>query len=496
LETRTGLLQRVVRGGLWVFALSVSQEILALARLVILARLLSPDDFGLAGIAVIALSTLDTLTSTGFDTALIQKKEDIRPYLDTAWTVGVLRGFVVFALMAAVAPWAAAFFRTPEATSLVRLIGLSILARSFTSIGTVTFRKDLEFGKQFAWQFAGRLTDFVVAIVAGLVLRNAWALVVAFVAGDTAKLALSYILHPYRPRFALDRPKARELFGFSKWVIGIGVLVFLLTQIDNAAVGRLVTPMPMMLGFYQIARRIANVPATEIAHVLANVTFPAYSKLQDATSKLREAYLMSLEIITLVALPVASAIAVLAPEITGGVFGEKWLPAAPAVRILAVWGAIGALASTAEPVLIAVGRPRTLTKYQAANLVVMAGLLVPFTLKWGIRGASLAVVLAAAVPCLLVTRKVARITACGAASVARIVAVPLAAAAVAGAAVLVLKRLDAVAALSSAARLAVGLAAFAVVYLGIAWWQGRRLDYRIGALVAEVLRVIRSKPGR
>ncbi|MFZ1946546.1 MAG: lipopolysaccharide biosynthesis protein [bacterium] len=496
MEQRTGLLARAVRGGMWVFALSVSQEILALARLVILARLLSPDDFGLAGIAVIALTTLDTLTSTGFDTALIQKKEDIRPYLDTAWTVGVLRGFVVFALVLAAAPWAAAFFRTPEATSLVRLIGLSMLARSFTSIGVVSFRKDLEFGKQFAWQFAGRLADFVVAVVAGFVLRNAWALVVAFVAGDAVKLALSYALHPYRPRFALDGPKARELFGFGKWVLGIGVLVFLLTQVDNAAVGRLVTPMPMMLGFYQLARRVANVPATEIAHVLANVTFPAYSKLQDATSKMREAYLMTLEIITLVALPVASAIAVLAPEITAGVFGEKWLPAAPAVRILAVWGAIGALASTAEPVLIAVGRPRTLTKYQAINLVVLAGLLVPLTLRWGIQGASLAMVLAAAGPCLLVTRKVARITACGAAGLARIVAVPLAAAVLAGAGVLLVKRLDAIAAVSSAARLGLGLAAFAALYLGIAWWLGRRLEYRIGTLVAEVLRVIRSRAAR
>lgn len=486
----------MVKGGLWVFALSLSQEVLALARLVILARLLSPDDFGLAGIAVIALSTLDTLTSTGFDTALIQKKEDIRPYLDTAWTVGVVRGFVVFALVLAAAPWAAAFFRTPEATPLVRLIALSILARSFTSIGVVSFRKDLEFGKQFAWQFAGRLADFAVAIVAGFVLRNAWALVAAFLAGDAVRLVLSYLLHPYRPRFALDRPRVRELFGFGKWVMGIGALVFLLTQIDNAAVGRFVSPMPMMLGFYQLARRIANVPATEIAHTLANVTFPAYSKLQEATSKLREAYLMTLELTSLVALPIASAIAVLAPEITVGFFGEKWLPAAPAVRILAAWGAIGALASTAEPVLIAVGRPRTLTKYQAINLVVLAGLLAPFTLKWDIRGASLAMVLAAAGPCFLVSRQVARITACGAAGVARIVAVPMVAAAVAGAGVAALKSSDVVAALSVAARLSLGLGVFAAVYAGLAWWLGRRLEYRIGTLVAEVLRLVRSKMAR
>jgi len=143
-----------------VVALSVSQEVIALARLVVLARLLSPNDFGLAGIAVLTLATVDTFTQPNFETALIQTRREIRPYLDSAWTAGILRGIAASALTFLVAPYAAAFFRAPESVPLIRAIALAVLAKSFTNIGSVYFRKELEFRKQFVWQFGGRLADF------------------------------------------------------------------------------------------------------------------------------------------------------------------------------------------------------------------------------------------------------------------------------------------------------------------------------------------------
>lgn len=481
-----GLFQRAIRGGLWVFALSVSQEILALARLVILARLLSPNDFGLAGIAMLALATVDSVTQTGFDAALIQRKQDSRPYLDSAWTVGILRGLAVFALMVLVAPYAAGFFRAPEATALVRVIAVSVLARSFANIGVVYFRKELEFGRQFVWQFGGRLADFVVAVIAAFALRSVWALVLAFVAGDLVKLLLSYTLHPYRPRLSLDRERTGELFGFGKWLVGIGILVLLLTQIDNAVVGRLVGATA--LGFYQLARRVANVPATEIAHVIANVTFPAYSKLQDRIAKLREAYLMVLETTALAALPLAGGLLLLAPEITLGFFGEKWLPAVGAIRILAVWGVLGALASTTDAVFMAMGKPRTVSKYQSIQLVVLVSLIYPLTLRWGIRGTSLAVMLASAVPSYLALRRAGKETQGPAFDFARAIGLPLVGVCAAALPVLLFKHLRFA---QPPWGLAGALVAFGAVYVVVVRFLGERFGYRVGPLAREVLKALR-----
>lgn len=471
-------------------ALSVSQEIIALARLVVLARLLSPNDFGLAGIAVLTLATVDTFTQPNFESALIQTKADIRPYLDSAWTVGVLRGIGAFALTLLIAPYAAEFFKTPQATPLIRAIALAILVRSFTNVATVDFRKELEFRKQFAWQFAGRVADFLVAVVAARLLHNAWALVLAFVACDAAKLALSYRLHPYRPRFAIDRARTRELFAYGKWLLGIGVIVFLVAQMDNAIVGRLAGAT--MLGFYQLARRVSNVPATEIGHVVSTVAFPAYSKIQDRTPRLREGFLMALELTSVAALPVAAVIIALAPEITAGVFGAKWLPAVGAIQVLAVWGAVGALQAAADPVLLAVGRPRMLTKYQVIQMVTLACLIYPFTARWGIRGAALAVTLAAVWPCLLSLRRVAKVTACAGRTIAGTIALPAAGAALACVSAVALKRWglpDAPLQL----RLGLSFALFAAIYAAFVVSLAGRLNYRLGPLLREAAGVFRSK---
>lgn len=473
--------------------LSVSQEIIALARLVVLARLLSPNDFGLAGIAVLTLATVDTFTQPNFDSALIQTKADIRPYLDSAWTIGVLRGIGASALIFLAAPYAGQFFRAPEAVPLVRAIAAALLVRSFTNVAAVYFRKELEFRKQFVWQFAGRVADFLVAVVAAWLLHNAWALVLAFVAYDAAKLALSYRLHPYRPRFAIDRARTRELFAYGKWLLGIGVIVFLIAQMDNALVGRLAGAT--MLGFYQLARRVSNVPASEIGQVISTVAFPAYSKIQDATPRLREGFLMALELTSVVALPVAGAIIVLAPEITAQVFGAKWLPAVGAIQILAVWGAIGALQATADPVLLAVGKPKKLTKYQAIQLVTLACLIYPLTSRWDIRGAALAVTLAAVWPNLLSLRRVARVTACRSATIGRTIALPAAAAVLAGVSAYALKRWglpDATVAL----RLGLALALFVAVYAVFVISLAGRLNYRLGPLLQEARSTLRSTMDR
>ena len=122
LEPGDTLAQWVVRGGFWVFALRITSRGLTLIRTIVLARVLAPSDFGLMGIALLAMSALETFTQTGFQAALIQKKGDIRDYLDTAWTISALRGLALFAVLYLAAPYIALFFNTPAATPIMRVI--------------------------------------------------------------------------------------------------------------------------------------------------------------------------------------------------------------------------------------------------------------------------------------------------------------------------------------------------------------------------------------
>ncbi len=423
IRVRKSLSHRVVRGGFWVFSLRIVQQLFGLARLIILARILAPHDFGLMGIALLTMATIETFSQTGFQQALIQKKEDIKSYLDAAWTVLILRGFILFIILYLIAPYAATFFNAPEAIPIIQVIGLSFLLQAFTNIGVIYFQKELEFNKQFVYQFVGTLTDFIVAVSAVLILKNVWALVFGLLAGNVARFIMSYFIHPYRPHLSLDLGKAKELWGFGKWVFGSSILAFLLTQGDDIFVGKLLGVTA--LGFYQLAYRISNMPATEITHVISQVTFPAYSKLQDNIPKLREAYLKVLQVTTFLSFPIAGLIFILAPDFTKIFLGEKWIPMVPVMQVLVFAGLLRSIQATTGPIFHAIGKPKIDTIWQIVRLAIIAALIYPFIIKWGILGASIAVFLSIFVTTIGCSFKIVKITKCGFINFSKIIVFPL-----------------------------------------------------------------------
>ena len=374
-DTPEPLLRRVVRGGLWVITLRVLNRGLGFIRTIILARLLAPQDFGLLGIAFLSLSTLETFSQTGFHPALIQKKANIEPYLDTAWTVSAIRGTLLFCILFLSAPFIARFFNSPEAILVIRVIAVFALLSGLRNIGVIFFRKELEFDRQFYYEFSGTCADITVAITLAFVLRNVWALVWGGLAANLTRLFMSYLLHPYRPRLRFQKEKFQELIGFGKWVLASSLMVFLVTQGDDIFVGKLLGVTA--LGLYQIAYTLSNLPATEITHVISQVTFPAYSKLQDEPLKLREAYLRVLQLTTFLSIPVTVGIIVLAPQFIPLVLGEKWLPAIPAVQVLALAGLLRSIAASSGYLFYALGKVKIDTMLQALRLTVLAFLIYP-----------------------------------------------------------------------------------------------------------------------
>ena len=419
------------------FSLRIVQQLFGLARLIILARILAPHDVGLMGIALLTMATLGTFSQTGFQKALIQKKEDIESYLDAVWTVLILRGFIIFTILYLIAPYVAIFFNTPEAKPVIQVIGLSALLQGFTNIGVIYFKKELEFNKEFVYQFAGTLADFIVAVSAVLILKNVWALVFGLLAGNTARCFISYLIHPYRPHLSADLGNAKELFVFGKWVLGSSILIFLITQGDDIFVGKLLGATA--LGFYQMAYMISNLPSTEITHVISQVTFPAYSKLQGDIPKLRDAYLKVLQVTAFLSFPVAGLIFVLAADFTTIFLGGKWMPMVPAMQVLALWGLIRSIGATTGPIFQGVGRPGIATKLQFARLILLVIIIYPLTLKWGILGASLAVVLSIVPVEPLTFHLTIKIIRCRVWEFGKLIALPLIALAIMSAALLASK---------------------------------------------------------
>ena len=383
------LLYKVRRGGLLIGTSNVLKVLLAMVRTVVVARFLAPEDLGLMGIVLLTLAVLESLSQTGFAAALIQQKKRVDNYLDTAWVVSVARGVFLYGLLFLLAPLVASFFSAHGITLLLRVVGLAYIFEGITNIGVVTFRKELEFEKEFIYQQIEIFADIFLTVSLAIILQSVWALVFGYLGGKGVKCFTSYLIHPYRPGLSFDSNKAREMFRFGKHLLSSSLIILLITQGDDAVVGKLLGATA--LGFYVIAYKISNMSATSITHVFSQVAFPAYSKLQDDPERLRNAYLKALKYIAFVSLPTCGGLIFLAPELVSFFLGQKWMEIVSAMRVLCVFGLIRALGGTTGPLFQGVGRPDIITKLNLGKLFIIALLIVPLTQKYGIVGTSITI---------------------------------------------------------------------------------------------------------
>ena len=391
LKARKTLPQKMVQGGAWISSIKIIRKVLSLIRLIIIGRILAPSDFGLMGIALLTMSALETFSTTGFSHALIQKKENTHNYLDAAWTVLIMRGFIIFIMLYLAAPYVAVFFHSPAVRPIIQVLAFTTFIHAFSNIGVVFFQKELEFNKVFISRFVGISTNFMVAILAALILRSVWALVLGLFAEKVVNLIVSYLIHPYRPHFSKDFGKAKELFGFGRWVLGSNILVFIGEHIDDIFVGRVLSAMA--LGFYQMAYRISNMIETEITQVISSVAFPAYAKIQDQKARLQKAYFRIMRLTLSISLPITAGMVLLAPEFTQIFLGDKWIPMVKAMQLLAVAGLIKSVVSTGSPLFSGSGHPNYEFYMQLTRGFIILLVIYPLIELMGISGAALGVIL-------------------------------------------------------------------------------------------------------
>lgn len=389
LRPGTGLSARVVHAGAWSVGLRITLQVFTTVKLVVLARILSPGDFGLMGVALMVLALLETLTVTGFEAALVQRREGLRSHLNTAWTVELLRKAAIAALLVLLAPVAATLLGEPSATPIIRALAAAVLVSGLVNIGIVHFQRELEFQKQFVYQLAGTATEVGVGIAAALITRDVWALVYGTVAGRAVSVAVSYLIHPYRPRLELNWRKARDLYAFGKWVLASDMVVYVLNNVDYAFVARLLGTSA--LGLYRIAFQISQMVATELTLAVSRVMFPTYSLLQSDTARLRRAYVRTLGAIALAAMPFATLLALLAGDVAPVLLGPRWSGMASALALLSVAGLLRALASTTGPLFRGIGRPALVAGLSVTRLAVFVPLLYPMIVRWELAGAAGAV---------------------------------------------------------------------------------------------------------
>jgi O-antigen/teichoic acid export membrane protein len=396
LDRSDGSLQhKAVRSGVWVTLSSVLGAAFSFFRSIVLARLLTPEIFGLMAICSMVIRGIEIFTETGFGAALIHRQQRFEDARDTAFTLWVLRGIGLAAISFLLAPWVAAFYHEDVLKSIVAVIGVSFILTGFNNINTIALQKELDFKRLTYLEQIGGVLSTVISLGLAYWLRDVWALVYAQLASSVISVVLSYVMVPGRPRFRFDRDIARELFSYGKFMTGLAVVVFLTNQLDSALIGKLLGMEA--LGFYTVAYTLANLPSTNLSKVVAKVLFPMFSKLQADPPQLRVEYLRGVRLVVAVVVPISVAIVVLAHDIVTALYGAKWAAAAVPLQILAVFGCFQALWVLNGYLYNAIGKPHIDFYMNTSRLVLVLGLLYPLTLSYGLAGASAAVAIPMAV---------------------------------------------------------------------------------------------------
>lgn len=384
-----GFFKEAAKGVGWMGSLRILSRLLTLLKTAILARLLVPAQFGIFGIVTLAIALFEILTETGINTVLIQEDEDIKPFIDTAWVISILRGIFISLLVCLVALPLAKFFSSLQAAKFLLFASLIPLTRGFINPSIIKFQKDLEFKKEFNLRFGILVVESLVAVVGVFWTRSVASLIFALLVGTGLEVILSFIFCQPRPRFAWESQRAKKIISRGKWVTLTGIFSYFVDQGDDAVVGKILGMNS--LGLYQMAYKISNLPFTEITDVFSRVTFPVYSKISKDKERVKKAFRKTLLVTALFVIPGTAIIFFFPETIIKIVLGEKWLGAAQALKILALFGLSRAIGGAVGPILFAFKRQDLAAKISFTKLVFLALLVFPLTFKFGITGTALAV---------------------------------------------------------------------------------------------------------
>lgn len=388
---------RWMAGGGWAFLTLGLGLGLGFIRTLVVARVLGPRELGVMAIALLVLGTVDSVTSTGVETALVTDAGEVEDDLDAAFTLQALRGLLVAALVFAAAPAAAWGLGNAQAAPVIRALAVVALLRGVVSPGIPARVRRMEFARLFWWSVPEAVVGFGVAVGAALVLRDVWALVIAGVGAQLVATAASYAAAPRRPRFTLRG--ARRLLGYGRWVSGTRTLTWLSLNVDNAVVARLLGTG--VLGVYALAFRIGELAVVSLTRAVAQVALPALSRVQGQPARLAATYRSMLRLVLLVNCAFSGAVLLFAGPLVGWTLGAEWAAAVPVLRILVVAMVFRAVVVLASELFHAVRRPRLTTEVNAVRLAVMLAAILPLVRAYGVQGAAAAVLLASVVAALL-----------------------------------------------------------------------------------------------
>jgi PST family polysaccharide transporter len=373
--------KQVVQGAKWNYGgFLVSKGLLFVATL-ILARILSPSEFGLVGMALLVITALDILRDFGIGASLIYRQRDGQAAANLAFLLSAVIGVMLFVGNWLLAPFVTVFFKTngPEETAtvtgLVQVLGFSLLFAGLGSTQDALLQKAIDYRRRMIPEVGRTLIKGVLQVALALAGFGVWSLVWGQVIGEACATILLWTVSSWRPTRLLDRTLLRPMVNYGTQIMMVGGLGWLVADIDYLIIGRFLGDAA--LGLYTLAFRIPELIIRNLAQAVSNVAFPVAARFQEDKAAMRHAYLTMQHYMLAILAPLGFGLFAVTPSLIHILFQDKWEPAIPVMELLSIYMVLSGISHWPGVVYKAVGRPDILNRLSFLKLV----LLVP-TLWW------------------------------------------------------------------------------------------------------------------
>jgi O-antigen/teichoic acid export membrane protein len=384
----------ILSAALWVGVLLGITRAAGTIQSIFIARSFEREEVGLLSIMALLSAAIQAFTETGHEAALIQRREEgLARAIDTAWVGAIVRGVLLCAVLALLAGPVADFYEDARLVAFIRGSALYFLIIGFKNLHLVRESREMRFRGPKLLSAAATLGGLAVTVVVGLWSGSLWCVVAGGIAMRLIEATGSHLITRERARLRFNKQDFLELFRYGKSIQLTAILVFLITQIDNAVVGKVISLSA--LAVYNNAYTLANLPMTQVVGIASQVAFPAWSKVaREGSVAQRNAMFLSTTRFT-AALSIALTVGLFigGADLVEVIFGEKWRDVESPMRILLLFGVWRGVASNFGALFNSMGRPDLIAREITLKFIAVAALIYPMTERWGVEGAAWAVTL-------------------------------------------------------------------------------------------------------
>lgn len=347
---------------------------------IILARLLSPEEFGLVAMVTVLTGFATVLSDFGFGSALVQLDDAEERHYSSVFWVNVGAGLLLTLGFAAAAPLVAAFYETPELAAITVALSLNFVLGSINVVQRTRLSKALDFQRLSVVEVISLVLSGLIAVVLAATGFGVWALVFHAVGRTAIEAALLWVWNDWRPRRIFDRAALAELMGFSASLVGIYTLNYWARNLDDLLVGRVFGENA--LGAYNKAYAVMLFPLENVSRVIGRVMFPALSLVKRERERVARIFLRATRAISLLTFPMMLGLFVTAEPFVIGLLGPQWRPMIPILRVLCFVGLVQSVTTLTGSLYQSQGRADLQLRVGLVlKVVTLAGILVG--LRWG-----------------------------------------------------------------------------------------------------------------